>query len=132
MALHADERYGLDPHGLRLEVVQDGTTSTIALFGECDLAQQDTLRAGVREAFAAQPEQIVLDLGGLGFIDSTGIRGIIELHKRARHENIRLVICPGSRQVQRIFDLSGLTAQLPFLAADQSARESRETPQRHP
>lgn len=118
MSLQTDDGFRLDPHQLQLKVLHDGTKSTILLIGECDLASHEALRAGLRDVFAARPHQIVLDLSDLSFIDSTGIHGIIELHTRARLEGIQLAICPGSRQVQRIFDLSGLTAQLPFLPDD--------------
>ena len=131
MAIRADDRFALDPHGLSLEIAHFGTTCTLKLTGECDLAQRDALRAGLREVFAAGPEQIVLDLSGLRFIDSTGIHAVIELYKRADRDGVRLVICPGSRQVQRIFDLCGLTAQLPFLIENEGASGSRETPQCH-
>lgn len=131
MALRADDRFRFDADGMLVEVTHHGTTSGIQLVGECDLAQQETLRASVLEVFTVGPEHIVLDLSDLTFIDSTGIHFVIELHKRARRQGVRLVICPSSRQVQRIFDLCGLTARLPFLPAVDSSRGSRGTPQWH-
>jgi len=59
----------------------------------------------------------VLDLSALSFIDSTGIHGVIELHRRSLAQNVRLLIVPGVPTVQRPFELLGLTATLPFLAA---------------
>jgi anti-anti-sigma factor len=129
MVLSADDRPGLDAGGMRLEVIPQGTTSTIQLRGECDLAEQEKLRAAVREVFASGPEHLVLDLSGLSFIDSTGIRVVIEAYRRARDEGVRLKICPGAGQVARVFELCGLTSRLPFLLDGQRAPASREMPQ---
>jgi anti-anti-sigma factor len=129
MALRADHRLNFDAGGMLLEVTHQGTTSTIQLVGECDLAQQEKLWATIREVFAARPEHVVLDLSRLSFIDSTGIRVVLDLDTRARQEDVRLVICPGSPQVQRVFELCGLTARLPFVLDGERARGNRGTPQ---
>jgi anti-sigma B factor antagonist len=129
MALNAADRRGLDTRRMLLEVIPQGTTSTIQLRGECDLAEEEKLRAAVREVFASRPEHFVLDLSGLNFIDSTGIRVVIEAYGRARDEGVRLKICPGSGQVARVFELCGLTSHLPFLLDGQRAPASREMPQ---
>jgi anti-anti-sigma factor len=75
-------------------------------------------QAPVRSQFQAvlerSPETILLDLSGLGFIDSTGINGVIELHERAAQQNARLVIVPAPPAVQRTFEIVGLTDVLPF------------------
>jgi len=93
-----------------------GTTSTITLVGECDLAHQERFRAVVHETLAARPECVVLDLTDLRFIDSSGIQVVIELSEEAARDGIRLLVCPGARQVQRVFELCGLTSRLLFAA----------------
>jgi hypothetical protein len=51
----------------------------------------------------------------LAFIDSSGIHVMIELSERAARQECRLLICPGPRAVQRVFELCGLTTRLPFV-----------------
>jgi anti-anti-sigma factor len=63
------------------------------------------------------PECVVLDLSQLTFIDSSAIHVILELQKRCAQQNVRLVIAPGPRAVQRPFEVLGLTRALPFLTA---------------
>jgi anti-anti-sigma factor len=69
----------------------------------------------ISQALEPRPECLVLDLSQLTFIDSSGIHTAIELAKRTRAENVRMVIVPGPRQVQRVFEICGLTDVLPFL-----------------
>jgi anti-sigma B factor antagonist len=113
--------------GLRIVVRVQGTTTTLAPEGEWDLAQRQAMLATIRAAFERHPECVVLDLSGLRFIDSSGVHVVIELRKRSTLQNTRLVIVPGPRAVQRLFELCKLTDALPFLEGV-SREVSRETP----
>jgi anti-anti-sigma factor len=103
------------PAQLGIAISAQGTTMTISLRGEWDLAQKRTMRRVVNDVLERAPDCVVLDLSRLSFIDSTGVHGILELHKRSKDQHAHLVIVPGSRAVQRIFALTGLTEVLPFL-----------------
>ncbi len=105
----------LDGSGLRAVLSRRGATSTLELEGECDLAQREALHRVIGEALAGRPESLVLDLGRLGFIDSSGIHIVVELAARASEDNVQLMICPGPRAVQRVFEVCGLTSHLPFV-----------------
>ena len=104
-----------DPQfGLRIVARQHGATSTIALQGEWDLAQRQRTSEAVHLALRPRPECLVLDLGELEFIDSSGISVLIDAHRRCAGSDTRLVIIPGPRAVQRVFELSGLNKILTF------------------
>lgn len=101
---------------LRIVTVEQGTTTTIGLEGEWDLSQRDATRKAVGQVLQRHPECLVLDLSRLSFIDSTGVHGLIESHRRCDEQGIRLVIVPGPPAVQRLFEICGLTERLPFAA----------------
>ena len=92
-------------YGLQIEVRVRGTTTTIALRGEWDLAGQPGIRRAIGDVLADPPERLVLDLSGLCFMDAGGLRSTVELARRAAAMNVSLSIVPGPRAVQRIFDL---------------------------
>lgn len=102
---------------LEITVSKHGTTTTIALAGEWDLAEQKSTRNAIRDALRQSPECLVLDLSQVSFIDSSGIRVVLELHQRSTQRNVHLVIVPGPRAVRRPFEILGLTDRLPFLRA---------------
>lgn len=54
-----------------------GTPPVLHVVGELDLATEDRLRGALREAFTSDPA-FVLDLGGVGFVDASGVRVILE------------------------------------------------------
>jgi len=103
------------PEALKIAVGEYGITTELVLSGEWDLAEQPTVRQAVRAALRRCPETLVLDLSQLSFIDASGIRNVLELHYRCAQQDIRLVIIPGPRAVQRPFEISGLIERLPFL-----------------
>jgi len=56
----------------------------------------------------SDPEQIVLDLTRLIFMDSTGLRLILAAEADCRAENgSTLSIVPGPRNVMRVFEITG-------------------------
>ncbi len=99
---------------LRVRVRSYGRTVELALEGEFDLAAAARVRAAVRTAFEQDSDCLVLDLARVTFMDSTGIHVALEAGRRAQAQQVRLVIIPGPTQVQRLFDLCGLTNVLPF------------------
>lgn len=115
------------PFWLRIVVSEQGTISTIEVEGEWDLAQRDAARDAVREALQRRPDCLVVDLSRLTFIDSSGVHSLIDTSKRCAGQRTRFVIIPGPRAVQRVFDLCGVTAILPF-AVENRGVSSRETP----
>lgn len=76
------------------------------LTGELDLASADVLEREVRRLRVAGFDRVVVDLRRVDFMDSTGLRLLISLRNTAKREGHRLLIVPGPRQVQRIFDLT--------------------------
>ena len=54
----------------------------------------------------------MLDLRGLTFMDSTGLRLVIRWHTAARDDGFRFAVVPGTEVVQRVFRLTGMDAYL--------------------
>jgi anti-sigma B factor antagonist len=89
---------------------QDGSGSArIHLEGELDLSNRDLLR---RELEAAQlnANVVSVDLRGLTFIDCSAVSILFEASAAARELGNRLILIPGSGQVDRILTLIGASA----------------------
>ena len=99
---------------LRMASEREGDVHTICLFGELDLATAERVQHGFEHAEASDAEAIVLDLSGLTFIDSTGVRLLLLAHARSRADSDRLVLLRGPAAVQRVFELTGIVERLPF------------------
>ena len=70
-------------------------------------------------------ETVVLDLSETTFLDSTGVRLVLDANARARAGSTRLVLLPGPPQVQRVFEVCGLNDMLPFVSLTRNGNGSR-------
>jgi anti-sigma B factor antagonist len=104
----------MDPDDIDFTVeVGDGADgSVVAPRGELDLATQGALREALERQAAKGP--VTLDLSGLRFIDTSGLRLILETAEAARRDGFAFTVLPGGPAVQRLFDLAGVTELVPF------------------
>ena len=86
---------------------------TLELHGELDMASTERFEQSATEIIEAQRDHVVIDLRGLSFIDSSGVRGVLRV-QALLPETTRLELIPGPPPVQRVFELTGLIAALPF------------------
>jgi len=91
-----------------------GSAVVVAPTGEIDLATVDLVRDTVdRER---QPEQdVVLDLRRVSFMDTSGLRYVLEMVEHADRDGFSVQIVRGPAAVQRVFEVSGLGPRLPFV-----------------
>ena len=93
----------------------------IAPKGEVDLATVEQVQRQIGQAIAAGTPRIVIDLRGVEFLDSTGLHMLMAANAQAQDEQRELSIIPGTRTVQRIFEITGLIDLLPFATPNGSA-----------
>lgn len=82
----------------------------LAVTGEIDAHTAQTMR----DALVPTPvgSELRVDLSGVTFIDSSGLRVLIEVHQAMQHDGGRLVLSTPSAQVVRVFRVAGLAAIL--------------------
>ncbi len=102
------------PGPLTISCVLDNGTASIALEGELDLANAPQLEERFAAIEAGGSTRVVVDLGGLAFIDSTGLRVLLQADARARQQGHELTLRPGDAVVQRAFEVSGALDILRF------------------
>ena len=96
-----------------METTSQGETAVIALAGELDLAGAGTLE---RELGALAADALVVDLRGLEFMDSSGLRAIALAAQRARAAGRRFALIPGAAEVMRVFDITRMRERLEFVS----------------
>jgi anti-sigma B factor antagonist len=91
---------------------REGEAHIIELIGELDLDGAPKLESALREAEAGDATSIVVDLGALDFIDSTGLRMLVMAAERSNEGRFSLL--RGPKQVHRVFEITDLVDRLPF------------------
>lgn len=97
---------------LDVSTTQDDGSLRLVLTGELDISSAAKVEEELSRLEADRPALILLDLRGLEFMDSSGLRTIVSADSRAREEGRRLAIVRGPAAVQRIFDVTRLDERL--------------------
>jgi anti-anti-sigma factor len=111
----------------RMEVRGGGAWPVVRLLGDIDLSNADALAEAAEDAVPNSAEGLVLDLSGVTYLDSTGVRLVFRLARRLgdRQQALRLVVPEGSR-IRRVLDYAGVGTVAEVLRAydpDQSNQE---------
>lgn len=77
--------------------------------GDIDLAGGPLLDAAILRVESANP--LVIDLEGVGFIDSSGLRSLLAASRRAEDRGTRVVLRRPSAGVLRLLTITGTTEQ---------------------
>jgi anti-anti-sigma factor len=99
---------------LTVRVEPDGEEVLIRAFGELDLANTKTLEAELRREISGDAPGLVLDLSGVTFIDSAGLRLLLLMAKHSLRNGGRLCLLRGSEPVDRAVDAGGVEHLLPL------------------
>lgn len=94
------------PGALQIESSRNGDSLLIALSGELDLASAPDLERELQAAESDSPGRVTIDLGELGFMDSTGLQALLRARERAAAAGYLLSLRRGPHQVQRVFELT--------------------------
>ena len=105
----------LDLGGLTMRSQRTGDTHVLMLFGELDMASARAVEAELTSIeAAARLARLVIDLRGVTFIDSSGLRLVLEATRRAKAAAHRLALLRPPDRVLRAFQISGIDTLLPF------------------
>jgi anti-sigma B factor antagonist len=93
--------------GLTLTVTKsDAMRANVRLAGDLDLASARVLVAALEHELDSGRRFVRLDLSGLGFLDSSGISALVELHWRFMAKRGTLILLGLSRHARRLAALT--------------------------
>ena len=101
---------------LEFETTRDGSVPIEPPTGVLDLSGATILEAEL-DRLAADPELagIVLDLRGLEFLDSSGLRLVVLADMQAREAGRRFSLIRGNETVHRVFEITRMSQRLDFV-----------------
>jgi anti-sigma B factor antagonist len=84
----------------------------VRLTGELDMAGVDRFERSLTSDQSPEAGTFVLDLRGLTFIDSSGLRAVIMADQRVRSEGGRFVVVRGSDRVNQVMEMTGVAQRI--------------------
>ena len=88
----------------------------VALRGVLDVTDAVSVAAALA-AVAARQRDIIIDLAGLEFIDSSGVAALVRGRRQARHAGGELLLAAPQQQVLRVLTLTRLIDVFPVHAS---------------
>ena len=76
--------------------------------GDLDAARVPRVRALLEDAVGLRPQQLVVDLSGCSFLDSSGLTVLLDAHRRLARVGAVLTLRGCSPRVLRLLSLTGL------------------------
>jgi anti-sigma B factor antagonist len=97
---------------LEIAVSEDGGVRQLRLTGELDMAGVDRFERMLAADEAPDTATFVVDLRGLTFIDSSGLRAVIMADQRVRANGARLVVVKGTDRVNEVLEMTGVAQRV--------------------
>src|SRR5262245_23664494 len=101
-----------DPRGVPMISIDRDPRGALVIRGDIDIAGGPMLDAAVQEY--ADGEPLVLDLGAVGFIDSSGLRALLGASRRAVQHGTVVRLRNVGPAVRRMLDITGTAEQFQF------------------
>lgn len=98
---------------ISIEKSTQGSTVTLAVTGEVDVSNASELRTQADVVLAdGFTGELVVDLSGVPYIDSTGIGVLVGAAHRAQEAGASLAVANPQKNVERVLGLLGVSADL--------------------
>ena len=98
---------------LTLATDHNGDRAVITVAGELDAYSAPSLEEEASRLLSDGVSDLVLDLSGTRFLDSSGLRAILTAQRRLADRDGRLSLRAPSESVRRLLDITGLVDHFP-------------------
>jgi anti-anti-sigma factor len=99
-------------HDFRVSVAVRPPLTVITVSGELDVTSEPQLREQVDEVLAGPPARLLFDLTELRFIDSSGIRVILDAYTRTRDTPGGVAVCGLNPHLRHLFAILGISPKM--------------------
>jgi anti-sigma B factor antagonist len=100
----------------------------ISLAGSLDALSADEAQGTIAAQLNGEPQQVVLDLGQVGFMSSSGIRVLVETLKRSRGNGGDMCLAAAQPGIQQTLEISGLARLVKIHPSVEEAVRSYRSP----
>ncbi|MDX9912330.1 MAG: STAS domain-containing protein [Phycisphaerales bacterium] len=113
-----------EDRAIEIGTTREGETSVVTPQGDIDMSTSPGLRAALRGESERGAKRLVVDLGAVGYMDSSGLATLVEAMKLAKGSGATLVLCRMNPQVRAIFEIARLDTFFKIVDAVDSAKSA--------
>lgn len=93
---------------LSLEIIEVSGSARLVLHGDLDAASASSADRALRVLLERDVRRVVLDFRDLDFMDSMGVKFLIDGRDRARELGVEIALAYGEGVVERVLNVSGV------------------------
>jgi anti-sigma B factor antagonist len=97
-----------DSPTLDMKTMPDERYPVVQLKGDVDLRTSPDLRENLLQLIKQRPERLILDLAGVGYMDSSGVGTMVELKRRIERRGGELVLAGLQPRVRSLLEITRL------------------------
>jgi anti-anti-sigma factor len=105
------------PPPFDVQIEQDPTGISVRVRGDIDIATIRSLEDARERVLAKAPRSVLIDLRAVGFVDSSGLKFLLETLARSQQEGWTLQILRPAETAMKVFMITGADKHLPFVDA---------------
>ena len=98
-------------------------TAVVEVSGDVDLHRSLMLQETLMGLLPQNPTAIIVDLGGVDYMDSSGVASLVKLLSRTRKDSVRLTLVGLNMKVQSIFEITRLDSVFDIRSTRQEAMD---------
>jgi len=93
---------------LEVNIQTNASSTIVAPSGDIDLSCSRELQSHLKKAMETKPKLVVVDLGKVPYMDSSGVATLVEAMQISRKQSTKLVLCGMQDKVRSIFEIARL------------------------
>ena len=99
---------------MAVTIERHGETLVAVATGRVDSTNAAAFQDELISSIDGDDPSVVLDLGGLSYISSAGLRVILLVAKQLRTKDAQFAVCSPSEPIREIFEISGFAQIIPM------------------
>ena len=111
---------------LNIDRSDRGDVALLQVGGRLDVATGPEMTAALTEVLEGGCTKLVLDMGGLEYISSAGLRALLVGRKAFAPKGGQIVICGLKDYIEEVFEISGFISLFPICATVDQALDAVE------
>lgn len=106
---------------MEIQTSKDPKAFVVTVKGSMDAVSAPRFEASFGEWLNQGEKQFIVDVSGLEYISSAGLRGILASAKKTKAQGGKIVFCGLAGMVKEVFDISYFTSMFPIFPDVQGA-----------
>ncbi|MDE2836013.1 MAG: STAS domain-containing protein [Chloroflexota bacterium] len=99
---------------MEVTTAREGAHLIVGVDGRVDGVSAPEFQAAIEGAIQPSDQAVIVDMGGVQFIASAGLRVLLVVGRLLQKQNAKLVACSLSERLREVFTISGFSSIVPL------------------